>query len=1045
MTDHAINALLIEDNPLDARLIREHLSQVTRARVALECADSLSAGMERLRKAPPDVLLLDLGLPESQALDTLSRVLAEAPRVPVVVITSLDDEETAYQAVGEGAQDYLVKGRVDGDLLVRSMRYAIERQRSQEALRQLRGFNQGIVQNMGEGVIVLDQHGNVTFTNPSADTLLGYEPEELLGSHWTRIAPADQHPIVQAADARRAQGESDRYELDILRKDGTRLTVLVSGSPRLAEGALTGTLAVFTDITEVKKAQGEIGKLSQFQETIIDNANVWLNVLDEQANVVIWNKAAEVMSGYSREEVVGHDKIWEWLYPNEEYRREITAKAAAIIEGRDIDKGDETTIRRKDGQARIIAWHSRNLVDQEGNTLGSVALARDVTEQRQAEEALRESEERFRQFFENEPAYCYMVSPQAILLDVNRAALEALGYRKEELVGKPLHVIYPPESLPITERLFQRWKETGELRDEEITIITKQGERRTVILNADAVRDKDGRLLHSLSVQQDITERKRAEQAVHRLMDFNESIIQSMAEVIVVTDSHGDITFANPACAALLGYTVEELVGLPWTRIVPQDQHGNVEAADERRARGETDHYELEVMRQDGERVPVLISGGPRFQAGEHAGTLAVFTDITELKRAEERSRRRSEELAALNAVAASVTSTLNLEQVVEIIEDRVQALLGEKYPPVLGLLDEAEEVFDLVLTSGGARLLAAAGEATGTRLELEELNFPLASVKPDLRAALLAGKPYVTNDASTIVGLGISRKVMQAAQKAVGIECIVGLPLWAKGRLVGGMVLFSQREEISDAQIELLASLGRHAAIAIDNATLYRAAGHEIAQRQQAEEQLRLSHDRLREALDQTVMALSAAGETRDPYTAGHQRGVAELAVEIAEEMGLPEEQIDGLRIAGLIHDIGKIQIPAEILSKPTRLTDPEWSMIKAHPQAGYDILKTVEFPWPVSEMVLQHHERLDGSGYPHGLSGEDILLEARILAVADVVEAMASHRPYRPAHALEETMEEIRSGRGTLYDPEVADACLKLFTETGFKLEEASIRGVA
>jgi putative nucleotidyltransferase with HDIG domain len=308
--------------------------------------------------------------------------------------------------------------------------------------------------------------------------------------------------------------------------------------------------------------------------------------------------------------------------------------------------------------------------------------------------------------------------------------------------------------------------------------------------------------------------------------------------------------------------------------------------------------------------------------------------------------------------------------------------------------------------------------------------------VKPDPRAALLAGKPYVTDDASTIVGLGISRKVMQAAQKALGIKCIVGLPLWAKGRLVGGMVLFSQREEISDAQIELLASIGRHAAIAIDNATLYRAAGHEIAQRQRAEEQLRLSHDRLREALDQTVMALSAAGETRDPYTAGHQRGVAELAVDIAQEMGLPEEQINGLRIAGLIHDIGKIQIPAEILSKPTRLTDPEWSMIKAHPQAGYDILKTVEFPWPVSEIVLQHHERLDGLGYPDGLSGEDILLEARILAVADVVEAMSSHRPYRPARALEETMEEIRSNRGTLYDPEVVDACLRLHADKRLRI---------
>ncbi len=140
---------------------------------------------------------------------------------------------------------------------------------------------------------------------------------------------------------------------------------------------------------------------------------------------------------------------------------------------------------------------------------------------------------------------------------------------------------------------------------------------------------------------------------------------------------------------------------------------------------------------------------------------------------------------------------------------------------------------------------------------------------------------------------------------------------------------------------------------------------------------------------------------------------------------------------MAGLVHDIGKISVPAEILSKPGQLSVIQWGMIKAHPQVGYDILKTVEFPWPVAEMVLQHHERLDGCGYPVGLSGEEIMLEARILAVADVVEAMASHRPYRPAHGINDALEEISQNRLVLYDPEVVEACLKLFTEDGFKLE--------
>jgi putative nucleotidyltransferase with HDIG domain len=172
-----------------------------------------------------------------------------------------------------------------------------------------------------------------------------------------------------------------------------------------------------------------------------------------------------------------------------------------------------------------------------------------------------------------------------------------------------------------------------------------------------------------------------------------------------------------------------------------------------------------------------------------------------------------------------------------------------------------------------------------------------------------------------------------------------------------------------------------------------------------------------------------------RDPYTAGHQQRVTQLAVAIATEMGLPTEQIDGIRVIGTLHDVGKICIPAEILSKPGKLTKVEFTIIKIHSQAGYNILKTVEFPWPVAKIVLQHHERMNGSGYPKGLRGEDILLESRILAVADVVEAMSSHRPYRPALGTHKALEEIEQNSGVLYDADVADACLRLFREKGFQ----------
>jgi len=189
--------------------------------------------------------------------------------------------------------------------------------------------------------------------------------------------------------------------------------------------------------------------------------------------------------------------------------------------------------------------------------------------------------------------------------------------------------------------------------------------------------------------------------------------------------------------------------------------------------------------------------------------------------------------------------------------------------------------------------------------------------------------------------------------------------------------------------------------------------------------------------AMRDTVRAMAKTIEMRDPYTAGHQRRVTRLAIATAKEMGLSEDQIEGLRVAGSLHDLGKIYVPAEILNKPSRLTEVEFALIRTHPRVGYEILQGIHFPWPVAQIVHQHHERMDGSGYPSRLSGEDIPLEARVLAVADVVEAMASHRPYRPALGIEPAIQEISTKSGQLYDPDVAAATVKLFTDGTFRFE--------
>ena len=259
--------------------------------------------------------------------------------------------------------------------------------------------------------------------------------------------------------------------------------------------------------------------------------------------------------------------------------------------------------------------------------------------------------------------------------------------------------------------------------------------------------------------------------------------------------------------------------------------------------------------------------------------------------------------------------------------------------------------------------------------------------------------------------------------------------------KVCSGEKVVTMRMEHGEKVYGLLrVSLSGDASVSGEEQSLLREVTGDIAfalHSMELEEERRQSFEKLQKALRETVHALASAVEMRDPYTAGHQRRVTELARALAEEMGLSEEQIEGLHMAGLVHDIGKINVPAEILSKPGQLNDVEFSMIKAHSQAGYDILRTIEFPWPVAKIVLQHHERLDGSGYPQGLKGEEILLEARILSVADVVEAMSSYRPYRPALGIEKALEEISNNKGVKYDSEVVDACLELFAEGRFKFQ--------
>jgi putative nucleotidyltransferase with HDIG domain len=270
-------------------------------------------------------------------------------------------------------------------------------------------------------------------------------------------------------------------------------------------------------------------------------------------------------------------------------------------------------------------------------------------------------------------------------------------------------------------------------------------------------------------------------------------------------------------------------------------------------------------------------------------------------------------------------------------------------------------------------------------------------------------------------------------------IRAITALPLTFEGEVMGvfGLVHTEERKKFGSDDMAVLTCFAALANIALTNEKLTARLHREAERRKQVEKELRRGHEHLQETFAATINALALTIESKDPYTAAHQQWVTQLACAIAGGIGLAKEQVEGIRMAGLIHDIGKMRVPIEFLNKPGRLSEIEYNAIKMHPQSGYDIVREIQFPWPVAQIVLQHHERMDGSGYPQGLSGQQILMEARILAVADVVESMASPRPYRDVYGIEIALAEILKNRAILYDPDVVDACLKAFQENGFQFE--------
>jgi len=684
------------------------------------------------------------------------------------------------------------------------------------------------------------------------------------------------------------------------------------------------------------------------------------------------------------------------------------------------------------GALTIQAAESESFGEQEAVLLGEVAAAlssgiaavRARAARSELEASLQTSEERFRAAAE--------ASLDALIVlrsvrdatgnlidfetaDLNSRAARRLGRTREELVGKTYFELAPLHGLA---RFFRKYVQVVESRaplEEEFPFdlpgIQRKWFRQQVVAVGDGI---------AISLR-DITAWKTAGDKI-REGEERLTLAMSAAHMGAFSVNLTDDTYT-------LSEEAGPILGLPKGAgprttaallefVHPDDREALARGIARSREMVQPARREFRVVWPDG-TIHWVESHGRIIcdEAGKPVRSVGVLADITQRKQdvaALQSANRALKTLSAGNEVLVHARSESELlHDICRVIVDKgAYRMAWVGYP---------QDNYEKTIVPAG---WAGVEDGYFARIRLTWADNELGQ-RPVSRA-LRSGEAQTAQDIRADAAFAPVRELVERP----GYASNLALPLLDAGRVIGVMSIFaSEADAFDEAEVRLLQELADDLAYGI--VTL-----------RTREERDRIAHAHanheatLRKSLEDSIQAIAATVEMRDPYTSGHQTRVAELAVALAREMGLPEERIHGLHLAGVVHDLGKISIPAEILAKPGKLTPIEFALIQGHAEAGYEILKDIAFPWPIATIVRQHHERLDGSGYPQRLKGEDILLESRIMAVADVVEAMGSHRPYRPTLGIDIALQEIERGRGIKYDPAVTDACLKLFRDGRYVL---------
>lgn len=554
------------------------------------------------------------------------------------------------------------------------------------------------------------------------------------------------------------------------------------------------------------------------------------------------------------------------------------------------------------------------------------------------------------------------------------------------------------------------------------------------------VLGQDGAATGAVATVRDVSARLLSEAKVRAEKAFTDAVIDSAPGIFFATDRDGRLVRWNSVAERFSGLGVDALVGADALQFVADEDRPVAEAAMRDTLESGGSQVQLRLQGVDGVRDSLLTSR--RAEIGGSPYLIGFGVDVTERVRAEAEVRQARDGLEERVTARTAELEAANLR-----LKRTERALLTLSWSnQALAQATEADDLLQDVcvaaVETGGyvmawvgrvedddAKTIVPVARAGADDGFLEEAEISWGDVptgQSEAGRSVRDNRAVIVADTGSDPGYGPWREAVAAR----GFRSALSLPLSDPRGVTWGVFCLYAAEPgaFDDREVALLEELAMDLSFGIESLSVR-------AKRDEAETRLRDSYMRLEHMMGDTVSAMGRIVEARDPYTQGHERRVAEIARSLAVEMGLDDDAVASVEMAALLHDIGKLCVPAEILTKPVTLSASEFEMIKDHSRQGYEILKDIAFPWPIADIVLQHHERMDGSGYPSGLKAEQILRPARILAVADVVEAMASHRPYRPLIGLTQAMETIREGTDK-FDPDVVQACEVLYARGGIRL---------